>query len=145
MKLSAIIREFWKNWKNNYLTSLRIQHAGRFKGSDKCQVKVGDVVLIDSDDLIRNRLKWKLGIVTSLIRGMDGIVRSVNLKTGTGFTNRPIVKLYPIEVNDEKFVEGLTERKNSTSEDDVKRCETRPVREAALQARKRISEMLDAD
>ena len=58
-------------------------------------MKVGDVVLIHNDS---PRVNWKLALVTSSNRGRDGLVRSVNLRTANGTTNRPITRLHPLEV-----------------------------------------------
>ena len=41
---------------------------------------------------------WKLAVVQDLVRGKDGLIRSAVIKTDTGITNRPIVKLYPLEI-----------------------------------------------
>ena len=49
----------------------------------------------------KKRLRWKLAVVESLIRGNDNCVRAVNLRTANGRTNRPITKLYPLEVSAE--------------------------------------------
>jgi len=37
--------------------------------------------------------------VTKLNHGHDELVRSVDIKTKTGTTNRPITKLYPLQVS----------------------------------------------
>jgi len=65
-------------------------------GSNKEVIKVGDIVLIHDDC---PRLKWRLAVVQELQRGNDGFVRSVIIRTDKGVTNRPISKLYPLEVN----------------------------------------------
>ena len=58
-------------------------------------MKVGDVVVIHDDN---PRVNWKLALVTSINRGRDGLVRSVNLRTANGTTNHPITRLHPLEV-----------------------------------------------
>ena len=47
-----------------------------------------------------SRITWKLAVVDELIFGKDGLIRAVKLRTSYGLTNRPIFKLYPIEVYD---------------------------------------------
>ena len=37
--------------------------------------------------------------VEELSFGGDGLVRAVNIRTSSGKTNRPITKLYPLEIN----------------------------------------------
>ena len=44
------------------------------------------------------RSTWKLAVVESLIEGGDGLTQAANIRTSTGHTNRPITKLYPLEV-----------------------------------------------
>ena len=41
---------------------------------------------------------WKYAVIESVIRGNDGLVQAVNIRTSTGKTTRPITKLYPLEV-----------------------------------------------
>ena len=63
--------------------------------------------------------------------GRDGIARSVSLKMSSGETNRPISKLYPLEVS-------TTVERESLSGD----CpDQRPQRLAAVRARSLIKNM----
>ncbi len=90
---AALYSTFVKRWKNEYLTSLRSFHKS--KGSSNVFIKVGDVVQIHDTT---PRSMWNLAVVTELVYGKDGIVRSAKLRTKMGNTTRPIVKLYPLEV-----------------------------------------------
>jgi hypothetical protein len=47
------------------------------------------------------RNTWKLEIIEELIRGKYGLVRAANIRTTNGRTNRPITKLYPLEISPE--------------------------------------------
>jgi hypothetical protein len=58
--------------------------------------EVGDVVLVHSDN--NKRVLWPLAVVTKFKFGNDGLVRSAEIRTKNGISNRPIAKLYPIEV-----------------------------------------------
>jgi hypothetical protein len=51
-------------------------------------------VLIGSD---HKKLNWPMGVVTSLLPGIDNHVRVVKLKTAMGELTRP-VRVYPLEV-----------------------------------------------
>ena len=93
--VALLIQHFWQRWRQEYLTSLRDFHKARGTTGDTT-VKVGDVVQIHSDE--GSRLKWRLGVVEGLIRGANNAVRAVHLRTSKGCTNRPITKLYPLEV-----------------------------------------------
>ncbi len=92
-RLVLLLRHFYQRWRQEYLTSLR--EFRQNTGTDKETIKVGDVVQVHDDNV---RLTWKLAVVESLIRGRDGYVRAANIRTKSGRTNRPITKLYPLEV-----------------------------------------------
>ena len=81
------------------------------------------------------RTNWKLGLVKELVRGKDGLVRSVKIKTRTGETTRPIIKLYPLEIQSDD-----TATSASSAEGGSTRCETelRMRRKASLKARDNI-------
>ncbi|XP_069139222.1 uncharacterized protein [Argopecten irradians] len=89
-----LIEHFWHRWKQEYVTSLREFHKKSRHATQT--IKEGDVVQIRDNS---TRGKWKLAIVKELIRGKDGFVRAATVDTASGRTNRPIVKLYPLEVN----------------------------------------------
>ena len=92
-KLALLLRHFQARWKHEYLTSLREFHKSQ---GNKCQkVRVGDIVQIHNEG---PRINWRLAVVEELITGKDGLVRAANIRTSTGRTNRPIIKLYPLEV-----------------------------------------------
>ncbi|XP_062590223.1 uncharacterized protein LOC134251820 [Saccostrea cucullata] len=95
---STILNHFWIRWKREYLTSLREYHTAN--GSRSQKIKVGDIVQIHEE---KPRIMWKLAVVEELIQGRDGFVRAATLRTKNGLTNRPIVKLYPIEVNENEL------------------------------------------
>ena len=80
-------------WQHEYLSCLRERY--RSKASDN-KVKMGQVVLIY--DNLTPRVSWKMGIITKLFPGSDGYVRSVEVRTKSGFLLRPITKLFPLEV-----------------------------------------------
>ncbi|PFX28395.1 Pro-Pol polyprotein [Stylophora pistillata] len=58
---------------------------------------VDEVLLIKSDD--KNRGKWKVGIVTELIKSRDGVVRGARLRTGTSHLERTVQQLYLLELS----------------------------------------------
>ena len=47
----------------------------------------------------KNRSKWKMGIVTSLITGRDGEVRGATLRAGRAYLERGVEHLYPMELH----------------------------------------------
>ena len=85
---------------------------------------MGEVVLIHDED--SKRVLWKIGLVTEHIVGRDGKVRAVWLRTSNGSVlNRPIQRLYPLEILHE--MTGNQEEKPRTSEAEQVEEEERPV------------------
>ena len=82
-------------WKNEYLKSLGEWDRNLISGIKTCGISVGDVVFIQTDG---HKNDWPLGRVLALNCGVDGIARSVELKTKSGVTSRPLIKLVSIEV-----------------------------------------------
>ena len=75
------------------------------------------------------RVNWKLGVVTDIVRGNDGLIRSAHGRTRTGETTRPIVIVYPLEVtNSEMNISSGDENSETTNTDN------RPMRHAKVKA-----------
>ena len=143
-----LLQHFTTRWRNEYLTSLREFH--RTSGSNECKIAVGDVVLVHDDG---PRVKWRLAVVEELTYGGDGLVRAANIRTSTGQTNRPIVRLVPLEVSaqgkdtvcskDNKLdceVEKTSSTSNSQVDIPEEVIETRPTRSSASKARERLTQ-----
>jgi len=90
---AQLLAHFWHRWKTEYLTTLCEFH--RTTGKNAQTAKVGDIVLIHDDV---PRVQWKLAVIEGVNKGADGLIRSANVRTSTGRTNRPIARLYPLEV-----------------------------------------------
>ena len=120
-KQSLIIEHFRSRWKHEYLTSLRESH--KTSGNNQQKVKTGDIVLIHDD---KPRVDWRLAVIEELIPGGDGLIRAANLRTSTGKTNRPITKLYPLEVNTnvDSTVPEITNAESDDPTSSNKRCTT---------------------
>ena len=121
------------------MNALREQHASNRKsnsGPDYNVVRVGDVVLIH--DHVKPRLQWQLAIVTALNVGLDGLVRSVKIRTKNGHTSRPINKLYPLELN----VGPLPVESTVADGGHIDPPDT-TSRKAAILAKKRIRQLMD--
>ena len=86
----------WNRWTNEYVRGLRERH-NMLNKSKKLLLKEGDVVLIKGDD--KNKGKWKLGRVDKMFPGRDGIIRAVRLRAGKSFLERPLERLYPLELS----------------------------------------------
>ncbi|XP_045170970.2 uncharacterized protein LOC123533396 [Mercenaria mercenaria] len=87
-----LIEHFRERWRHEYLTALREYH--RVTGNNKQTISVGDVIQIHDDT---PRARWRLGVVHELIYGKDGLIRAAKVKSNSGISVRPIIKLYPLE------------------------------------------------
>ena len=89
-----------------YLTELRERDKALRRQSGDRHPQEGDVVLVYDEKL--KRQLWRLGKIENLFRSKDGKIRSAEIKTNVNGRvsklNRPINKLYPIEVNEPKRV-----------------------------------------
>ena len=87
-------------------------------------------------------------MVESLVTGNDGLVRSPNILTKSGVTNRPVVKLFPLEVYDREVVQTEStegdQGDHNTAEigqsSDDPTTEERPRCSAAQTARNQLAE-----
>ncbi|EFX70010.1 hypothetical protein DAPPUDRAFT_113063 [Daphnia pulex] len=118
-----------------YLTSLRERHNVSNKRFEST-VKIGDVVLVHNEG---PRLEWKLAVIEKLIIIPDGEVRATKIRTAGGKTNRPISKLYPLEVTETIEISSPP----SQSASSVPVPATRPKRKAAIAANERIRNMAE--
>ena len=122
-------------------------------GNNRQNIKVGDVVLVHDES---PRIRWKMAVVEELTIGRDGLVRAASIRTSNGKTNRPIVKLYPLEVNSlsevtpdkplqtKNTLERLTVNTESVSGDLIREnSSTRPVRTSAKKAKKKFARWAD--
>ena len=115
-----LLQQVTKQWRKEYLTSLREQSNARNKGNAVQEISVGDIVLLKNDST--NRIHWKIARVEELIPGADGKVRAAIVKVGNSdkrptYFRRVIQHLIPIEV------------KSSTNNED-----TRPIADVSNQA-----------
>nr|CAI5860260.1 unnamed protein product [Callosobruchus analis] len=92
--LQQLKQHIWSRWNKEYVTEL--QQRCKWK-STQGELKEGDMVIIKEDNL--PPLKWKLGRVTSLHSGSDGVNRVATVKTQNGFVKRALAKLCPLSVN----------------------------------------------
>ena len=102
----------WSRWSKEYVRALRERHNLVHK-ERQLNLKVGDVVIIRGDE--KNRAHWKLGIVTKLIIGRDGVVRAAQLRAGKSYLERAVQHLYPLELScDQVPVNNSTSRNDNT-------------------------------
>ena len=122
--------DIWRRWREEYLRGLRERH-NLAHPEQKNVLSVGDVMLIKGEE--KNRSKWKMGIVTSLITGRDGEVRGATLRAGRAYLERAVEHLYPMELHCD--IERTNAGEASVAE--------RPTRNAARVAASRIRDCFD--
>ena len=149
--LKRTIGQFWQRWRKEYLVGLREMHCQLKRKSHAPRIAVGDIVIIH-DDL--PRAMWKLGIVEELLVGADNERRAAILRVSSrGRTSthlqRPVQKLYPIEMAVKTTEDQRNPETESEQDHDTSHLEThepdcnppppqRPRRAAAMTARDRI-------
>ena len=85
-----------------------------------------------------------------MIVGGDNLVRTAIIRTSTGETNRPITKLYPLEVRADKLSNDPIEDHKESSESELQTstiastCDQRVQRESAKKATNRMAEWIQA-
>ena len=101
--LGRTIDQFWARWKTEYLLELRDAHRINSRPSTGPMIKVGDIVVVHSDE--KRRGFWNLGKIEELIVGRDDEIRGAIVRVYTGqrkskLLRRPLQRLYPIEVGE---------------------------------------------
>jgi hypothetical protein len=88
---------YWKRWVKEYLPDL----TRRTKWHQKVKpLKVGDLVIVVDAAAPRNT--WKRGMITEVVEGKDGQVRSAFVKTNSGIFKRSATKLAVLDVQPEE-------------------------------------------
>ena len=92
------------------------------------------------------RLSWLLAVIEELITGNNGLVRAAIIRTSTGCTNRPIVKLYPLEITsvETTVIPNSQPVDRNTEEGSAPTLVKRTLRIAAKRAKCRMSEWIQA-
>ena len=124
----------WKHWTGEYVRSLRERHTIKHSGEER-HLNVDEVLLIKSED--KNRGKWKIGVVTDLIKGRDGIVRAAKLRVGASCIERAVRHLFPLELSCDRRRDGMDDPTQLHAEAPV----FRPSRDAAVAANLRIRDL----
>ena len=142
LKCQKHLNRFWKMWRDDYLLNLRERTNTHVRGpriNALQKPKPGDIVLI-RDNLPRG--SWKLGRIKNMITSQDGEQRAAKVTLPSHkIINRPLKLLYPIECPQlvEEDDEPAHVDKHQKSEE-----QNRPqVRQAALDARKRITKQMN--
>lgn len=86
--IQNMVNEWWRLWMLHFTPNLQTRKKW-FKIREN--LEVGDIVLVVDTDAPRSH--WKMGRVTKIYPGNDGLVRSARIKTSIGEYDRPITRL----------------------------------------------------
>ena len=132
--LSRVLNHYWKRWKTEYLVDLREYHKLETKRNNIPEISEGDIVTIE-DENRRNRSTWRLGKAEEVKRGQDSVIRGAKIRLANGnCIDRPIQKLYPLEINKRR----IDEEADNSQDAEMPEEEGRPQRRAAIIARERM-------
>nr|CAH7738741.1 unnamed protein product [Callosobruchus chinensis] len=92
--LQQVQQHFWARWSMEYISEL--QQRTKWK-TQQSSIQIGSLVIIREDHL--PPLQWKIGRVTKLHPGPDGIVRVATIRTSQGEVKRSFARfcVLPIE------------------------------------------------
>ena len=76
LKTIDIVRQFWKRWKEEYLTSL--QQKAKRTTSPSGHFAIGDIVIVIEDNI--QPLMWPMDRITKVFDGNDNIIRVAQIK-----------------------------------------------------------------
>ena len=85
-------RHFWDRWQRDYLCHLQVRPKWRTAASTL--LKEDTMVLLRDDNLPPS--KWRIGRITTVHPGADGITRVVSIRTTAGEVKRAISKISPL-------------------------------------------------
>ena len=94
-KQEKMFQTFWSIWSKQYLFTLQQRTKWTKINSD---LNLGDLVAIKEDNL--PPLKWKLGRISELHPGPDGLIRVITVQTQNGPLKRPVVKIVQLLSNE---------------------------------------------
>ncbi|XP_028171140.1 uncharacterized protein LOC114360595 [Ostrinia furnacalis] len=95
-RLEQIHQHFWRRWSKEYIAELQQRIKWR---NDTSRLNVGDLVLLQEDNT--PPLNWRLGRVTRLFPGADGVSRVADVNTTRGSVRRPLIRLCPLLTSDD--------------------------------------------
>ena len=112
---------------------LREYHKLETKRNNVPEIREGDIVTIE-DENRRNRSTWRLGKVEEVKGSQDNVIRGAKIRLANGnCIERPIQKLYPLEINQRRVDEA-----DNIQEAEMPAEDGRPQRKAAIVARERM-------
>ena len=115
---SLLVNQYWKLFYKQYLLGLR-EHYTKSQRHSAYEIAVGEVVHIYDQG---PRSRWRLALVSNLIKGRDGRIRAATVRLPVNGQHhikltRPINHLFPLEVRSSVKVEAEINDKNDEEKD----------------------------
>ncbi|XP_045450304.1 uncharacterized protein LOC123659081 [Melitaea cinxia] len=98
-RIEQLRQQFWRRWSREYIGELQQRTKWKTHHDD---LTIDHLVLIKDENL--PPLKWRLGRITRIYPGTDGVTRVADIRTATGTTRRAFSKICPLPLqpsNDE--------------------------------------------
>lgn len=76
-RVQYLSEQFWNKWRKEYLANITLRQRWH---APRCNVQVGDIVIVKEEELPRN--EWKLARVLKVHENDDGLVRRVTIQIG---------------------------------------------------------------
>lgn len=99
--LQRIHQDIWRRWQRDYIGTL--QNRAKWL-EPTSSPDLGTLVIIK--DETTHPLQWRLGRITALYPGSDGVARVADVQTRNGPLRRPLTKLCPLPVSDTSAFEN---------------------------------------
>lgn len=90
-RIEQLRQQFWKRWSKEYISELQTRMKWQ---KSETQLKLNSLVLVKDDNL--PPLKWRLGRITNVHPGADGVIRVADIKTANGIIRRAFSKICPL-------------------------------------------------
>lgn len=90
-RLEQARQQFWTRWQREYICEL--QNITKWK-TNHANLKLGDLVLMRDENTAP--MDWRMGRVTRLFPGPDGISRVADVTTAKACYRRPLTRLCPL-------------------------------------------------
>ncbi|XP_026331507.1 uncharacterized protein LOC113238871 [Hyposmocoma kahamanoa] len=90
-RLEQIRQHFWKRWSTEYVCELQQRYKWRARHRD---LQLGELVLIKNESL--QPLHWRMGRVSKMYPGPDGIPRVADIATSRGIIRRALNRICPL-------------------------------------------------
>ena len=114
--LSNTLRTFQRQWRDEYLTSLREKHHNVCANQNSYELKPGELVLLKIPELLRD--DWPLGKVIKVFKDSNEVIRSLEVSVRGEIYRRSIEFIVPLELSCENIPPPREEIEDADNDDD---------------------------